>query len=70
MNPIAKFLILSGLVLVGAGLLFLVFDKIPWMGKLPGDIVIKREKFTFYFPLVTCLIISAIISIIFWFLRK
>ena len=70
MNPIAKFLILSGLVLVGAGLLFLVFDKIPWMGKLPGDIVIKREKFTFYFPLVTCLIISAIISIIFWFFRK
>jgi hypothetical protein len=70
MNPIAKLLILSGLVLVGAGLLFLVFDKIPWMGKLPGDIVIKREKFTFYFPLVTCLIISAIISIIFWFLRK
>jgi hypothetical protein len=70
MNPIARFLILAGLILLGAGLLFLLFDKIPWVGRLPGDITIRREKFTFYFPLATCILISVILSLILWFLRK
>jgi hypothetical protein len=70
MNPIARLLILAGLILLGAGLLFLLFDKIPWVGRLPGDITIKREKFTFYFPLATCILISVILSLILWFLRK
>lgn len=70
MNPIARLLILAGLILLGAGLLFLLFDKIPWVGRLPGDITIRREKFTFYFPLATCILISVILSLILWFLRK
>ena len=70
MNPIARLLILSGLVLVGAGLLFLLADKVPWLGKMPGDITIKRDHFTFYFPLGTCILISVILSLLFWLFRK
>lgn len=70
MNPIGKFLILAGLVLVGAGLVFLISDKIQWLGKLPGDFTVKKDNFTFYFPLATCLIISVVLSLIMWFFRK
>jgi hypothetical protein len=44
--------------------------KVPWIGKLPGDIYIKRENFTFYFPLATSIVISIILSLILWLLRK
>ena len=70
MNPIARLLILAGLVLLTAGILFLLADKVPWLGKLPGDIVVKREKYSFYFPIATCLLISVILSLLMWFLRK
>ncbi len=70
MAPIGKFLIIVGVVVVGAGLLLLLSDKIPWMGRLPGDITIKRDNFTFYFPLATCILISVIVSLILWFFRK
>ncbi len=70
MNPIAKLLIVSGLVLVGAGLLFLLADKVPWLGKMPGDITVKRDTFTFYFPIGTCILVSVILSLIFWLFRK
>jgi hypothetical protein len=70
MNPIARLLILSGLVLVGAGLLFLLADKVPWLGKMPGDITIKRDNFTFFLPLGTCILISVILSLLFWLFRK
>ncbi|MBI5577302.1 MAG: DUF2905 domain-containing protein [Deltaproteobacteria bacterium] len=70
MNPIAKLLIVAGLILIAVGLFFLISDKIPWLGKLPGDFTIKRDNFTFYFPLATCIIISVIVSLILWLLRK
>ncbi len=70
MNPIARLLILSGLVLVGAGLLFLLADKVPWLGKMPGDITIKRDHFTFFFPLGTCILVSVILSLLLWLFRK
>lgn len=64
MTTIAKTLILVGIVfiMVGAGLYLL--GKIPGVGRLPGDIVIKKENFTFYFPLTTSIIISIILSLI------
>ncbi len=70
MAPIGKLLIVFGLILAAAGLLILLSDKVPWLGRLPGDITIKRENFTFYFPLATCLLISIILSLILWFFRK
>ena len=51
MNDFGKILVFLGLVLAGLGLILLYGPQIPWLGKLPGDITIKREHFTFYFPL-------------------
>jgi ABC-type dipeptide/oligopeptide/nickel transport system permease component len=70
MVGMGKILIFLGLLLVGAGIVLVVFEKIPGFGRLPGDILIKRENFMFYFPLMTCLVISFVISIVLWLLNK
>ena len=59
-----KLLIGTGIILVIIGVIFLWGNKIPFLGKLPGDIYIQREHFYFYFPLSTCLIISLILTLI------
>ena len=70
MSDLARFLIIVGVILVVVGLALLLLPKIPGLGRLPGDIVIKRENFTFYFPLGTCILISVILSLIFWLFRR
>jgi hypothetical protein len=70
MAPFGKILLVAGLVLAGIGLLLVLSDKIGWIGKLPGDIIIKRESFTFYFPLATCILISVVLTLLFWLFRK
>lgn len=70
MVSIGKLLIAFGLILAAVGFLLLLSDKIPWLGRLPGDFTVKRDNFTFYFPLATCILISVIISLIIWFFRK
>jgi len=67
---IGKFLIITGIVIAAIGGLFLLSGKIPWLGKLPGDIVIERKNFTFYFPLATSILLSIIITFIFWLLGR
>jgi len=69
-GSIGKILIFCGVVLVVIGLILVLGDKIPWIGKLPGDIIIKRDKFTFYFPLMTSIIISIILTLLFYLFRK
>ena len=64
MAGMAKMLILLGAALVVAGLLLLLLQKTPFLGKLPGDILIERKNFTFYFPLATSIIISLILYFI------
>ena len=70
MVGLGKTLILFGVILVVLGLLFSVGGKIPWWGHLPGDIVIQRERFTFYFPLTTCLLISVILTLVLYLFRR
>lgn len=65
-----KALIILGAVIVIIGLLITYFDKIPLLGKLPGDIMIKRENFTFYFPITTCIVVSILLTGIFYLIRK
>jgi len=65
-----KIFIYLGLLLIVIGILFIVGPKIPYIGRLPGDIYIKKENFVFYFPLMTCIIISIILSLIFYLFRK
>lgn len=70
MTGIGKTLILVGLIVALLGVALLLSDKVPWLGRLPGDINIKRGNFTFYFPLVTCIILSIVISLLLHFFRK
>ena len=71
MNGLGRPLIMMGLLLVAAGLIISFASRLPtWLGRLPGDIHIKRDNFSFYFPLATCLLVSAIISLIMWLLRR
>ncbi|HOI16098.1 MAG TPA: DUF2905 domain-containing protein [Geobacteraceae bacterium] len=70
MTGLGRMLVVAGLVIAAVGALLLLSGKIPWLGRLPGDILVKREKFTFYFPLATSLLISLILSLILWLFRK
>ena len=71
MNGPGRALITVGLILLAAGLLISFAPRLPtWLGRLPGDITFKRGNFSFYFPLVTCLLLSAILTFIMWLLRK
>jgi hypothetical protein len=64
-----RILIILGVLLIVVGLLWPWLSKLG-LGRLPGDIVIRREGFSFYFPIVTCLIVSAVLSLIFWVFRR
>lgn len=64
MVPLGKSLIIVGLLLVVLGALVGIIPRFPWLGRLPGDILIQRENFTFSFPLATCLILSVLLTLI------
>jgi hypothetical protein len=70
MPSMGKMLIILGVVLVVIGLAFTYGPKIPWLGKLPGDISIKKDNFSFYFPITTSIIISIILTILFSIFRR
>lgn len=69
MNPVAKMLIIGGIVLVVLGLLWQVGGRFLHLGRLPGDIVIEKENFRFYFPIMTSIILSVVLSLIFYLFR-
>ena len=73
MSPLQEFgksLIILGAVIVVLGLLLMLGPKIPWLGRLPGDILIRKEHFSYYFPLGTCVLISIVLSLILWLFRR
>lgn len=65
----SRWLIVLGLILVAAGILWPFLAKLG-LGRLPGDIVIRRDGFTFYFPVMTSLVVSLVISIVIWIFRR
>lgn len=65
-----RFLILTGVIVVVIGVLFLFLGKIPWLGKLPGDVVVQKKNFTFYFPLATSILISIIVTLFLWLMGR
>ncbi len=69
-GALGKLLILLGVFIILMGLLLLLGEKILWIGRLPGDILIKKEKFTFYFPIATSILISIILTLLFTLFRK
>ncbi|NLM51954.1 MAG: DUF2905 domain-containing protein [Firmicutes bacterium] len=68
MNSLAKTFVLLGVIFLLIGLFLTVGARFK-LGRLPGDIIIKKENFTFYFPLMTCIILSIILSAFFWLYR-
>jgi hypothetical protein len=70
MSDLGRLLIIFGVVLAGVGLLLTLVGKVPWLGRLPGDIFYKSDHVTFYFPIVTCLIISVVLSLLFYLFRR
>ena len=70
MAALGKTLIYLGLALVGIGVVLILAGKLPWLGHLPGDISIERDNFSFYFPLATSILVSVIISLVLYFLRR
>jgi hypothetical protein len=68
---IGRMLVIMGLVLVVAGILFMIGERLPIrFGRLPGDIVIRGKNSVFYFPLATSILISVVLSLIFWIFRR
>jgi len=65
-EAMGKMLVFMGLLVVIMGLLLIFIPKlkVPFLGKLPGDIIIQRERFSFYFPIVTCIVISILLTIV------
>jgi hypothetical protein len=70
MAAFAKSLILMGLVIAGLGAMLWLFSGVPFLGRLPGDIYVRRGNFTLYFPVVTCILISIVASLIFALMRR
>ena len=64
-SELGKSLLLFGIVLALLGLFLMIGPKIPWFGRLPGDILIERKNFQFYFPLATCLLVSLLLMLFF-----
>jgi hypothetical protein len=69
LTVMARFLIVLGLALLAVGLLWPYLSRIG-LGRLPGDLVIERDNVTFYFPLMTCLLLSLLFSLIFWVVNR
>jgi uncharacterized protein HemY len=70
MQEIGKTIIIFGIILIAVGIFLTFMNKIPLLGRLPGDIYIQKKNFGFYFPLATSVLLSIIISIIFWLLSR
>lgn len=66
MQHIGKVLMVTGAVIILIGAALTLSGRIPWLGKLPGDFLIERKNFTFYFPLATSIVISILLSLLFW----
>lgn len=64
LQSLGRLLLLMGVILAVIGVLFMISGKIPWLGRLPGDIIIRRKTFTFYFPLATSIILSIVLTLL------
>lgn len=70
LSSFGKILIYIGIIMIVVGGLFMLGGKIPFVGRLPGDIAIQKKNFSFYFPITTSIVISIILSLIMWLLSR
>ncbi len=64
MQEIGRMIVVIGVLLIVVGVLLIFSDKIPWIGRLPGDILVRRKNFAFYFPIATCILLSILITLL------
>ncbi len=69
-SNLGRFFIIIGLIIAGIGFALIFAGKIPWLGRLPGDFFFRGKNFSFYFPLTTGILISAILTLILWFINR
>jgi DUF2905 family protein len=69
-NDAGRLLIVCGLLIAVVGVVLVVAGRLPWLGRLPGDISIQRGNWTFYFPLATSIIVSVALTLLFWLLGR
>ena len=69
-QPLGRALITLGILFIVVGGLLLLLPKGSWLGRLPGDIAIRRDNFSFYLPLTTCLLLSGLLSVILWLMGR
>jgi hypothetical protein len=71
MQEVGRFVVIIGLLLVVAGVILWRFPSLlSWMGKLPGDISVQKGSFSFYFPVVTCIVVSLVVTLLSWLFRR
>jgi len=70
MSGFGRTLIIAGMALVVLGLLVSLLPRLPWLGRLPGDIWIKRDHFSFFMPITTSLLLSLAVSLLLWLFRR
>lgn len=69
-NDIGRLLVVFGVLIALAGVALLLLGRVPWLGRLPGDIHIERGNWTFYFPLATSLLLSVVLTLILWIIGR
>jgi Protein of unknown function (DUF2905) len=69
-SDVGKLLIVLGLLLALAGVLLVLVGRVPWLGRLPGDIHVQRGNWTFYFPIATSLLLSIVLTLVLWLLGR
>ena len=69
-SPLGKLLVIVGLAIAALGALLILAGRSPFLGKLPGDIMVQRKSFSFYFPVTTCIVLSVLLSLIMWLLSR
>jgi len=69
-SGMGKTLIIAGLAIAALGAFLTFGPRLPWLGRLPGDLYLRKDNFSFYFPLTTSILISALVSVLFWLFRR
>ena len=65
-NDIGKTLVILGLLIALAGVILVFVGRVPWIGRLPGDIYVQRGHWSFYFPIATSIVLSLVLTLLFW----
>jgi hypothetical protein len=69
-NDLGRLLVVFGLVIVAAGVLVMLVGRVPWIGRLPGDIHLQRGNWTLYVPLGTSILVSLVLSLVLWLIAR